>query len=110
MDCARRSCSRPEGLATFGTDDNLVARDTQVALWVGPCLVVLGKREVDVRGAAPVAALTQEGDRTLHLELARLLGNPLVRVSKNVLHLHARTPMLALHVSLPISTASNLAS
>ena len=35
--------------------------------------------------AALIAALAQEWDRRLHLELARLLGDPLIRFAEDVL-------------------------
>jgi hypothetical protein len=41
-----------------------------------------------VRKAAFVAALTQERDRLLQVELACLLGNPLVGLAKDVLRAH----------------------
>jgi hypothetical protein len=87
---------------------DLMARDRQVARRVGTHLVVPCEREVDVREAVLVAALTQEGDRIPHLELARLRGNPLVRITEHILHAHARTPLLAGNTSLPIPITSNL--
>src|SRR5215212_7336707 len=68
----------------------LVACDGQIPAGICPRLLVLLEREEDVREAAFVAALTEERDRLLQVELACLLGNPLVGLAKDVLRAHVR--------------------
>jgi len=90
---------------------DLVPGDRHVERGACSRLRVLLEREKDVREAALVAALTEEGDRLLQLELVCLLGDLLVRLAEDVLCLHrVETPPFApVSTRMPIPMTSNLA-
>ena len=63
-----------------------MARDREVASWVGTHPLVLLKRERDGREAVRIPALTEKRYRVVGLELAYLRDDSLVRVAKDVLY------------------------
>jgi hypothetical protein len=71
---------------------HLVARDREVTVRICSHLLVLLKGELDVREATLIAALAEERDGKLEIELTRFLGDPLVRFAEDVLRLQLRPP------------------
>jgi hypothetical protein len=65
-----------------------MARDREVASRLGTHLFVLLERERDAREAVLIPALTEKGHRVGDVELARLRGDPFVRLAENVLCSH----------------------
>jgi hypothetical protein len=83
--------------------DDLVARDREIAVRICARLLVLLKRQLDECAAPLVAALAEERDRRLEIELARTLGDPFVRLPEDVLRLQLRPPLSTAETPVPRS-------